>query len=290
MRALRIPCMHSPGPVWFLIAALPLVVFLVLLGCGGSEETDPTAVVLGETTFVFVANPVVNEIDDTDVGPPGDVHADIAIDSDDGRGTITDERGLAVLADVEPGQRSLAFDGSGLAAEHQLEIDDGDLREVAIALEGDRAEVMSLAVFALGGDLVEVPPDTPHGDVEDALGDSGTIVLFEDGLYEGDLDFSGSNVTLFGAGTRGGRVTLDGDITVGGSGNRIRGATITGDLDISGSDVSMSFSRIEGHAEVSGSDSILLFNDFCGDVDIGGSDTAALDNTGLAPLARVDDC
>jgi hypothetical protein len=145
-------------------------------------------------------------------------------------------------------------------------------------------------VFALGGAIVEVTPDTPLADVEAALGRSNTIVFFEDGLYEGDLDFSGSNVTLFGAGRRGGQVIRDGSITVGGSNNRIRGAVITGDLEISGSDGSMSFSRVEGQVDVSGSDSILLFNDFCGEVDIGGSNTVALGNTGLAPLDRLSDC
>jgi hypothetical protein len=264
---------------------------LALCGCGGSDDlVDPAEVIFGETTFLFVVNPVVNDLNDTAVATPGDRRADVRIRSDDGLRGDTDRLGLAVLADVDPGDRLLDFEGGGGYAERELSINDGDLREVAISFDGDRAEVMSLAVFALGGRVIEVTPDTPLADVEDALGDSDTIVFFEDGLYEGDLDFSGSNVTLFGAGRRGGRVILDGNITVGGSGNRIRGAIITGDLEISGSNVSLSFSRLEGDVEISGSDSILLFNDFCGGLAIGGSGTAALDNTGVAPLDRLDDC
>jgi hypothetical protein len=260
-------------------------------GCGGSDDlVDPTDIVFGETTFLFVVNPLVNDINDTAVATPGDRRADVRIRSDDGLTGDTDGLGLAVLPDVEPGERLLDFDGGGARAELGLSINDGDLREVAVSLDGDRAEVMSLAVFALGGSIVDVTPDTPLDDVESALGDSDTIVFFADGIYEGDLDFSGSNVTLFGAGPRGGQVILDGNITVGGSGNRIRGAIITGDLEISGSDVSMSFSRLEGNVEISGSDTILLFNDFCGNVSISGSGTAALDNTGLAPLDRLDAC
>jgi hypothetical protein len=261
------------------------------IACGGSDDlVDPSDIVFGETTFLFVVNPTVNDVNDTAVATPGERRADVRIRSDDGLRGDTDGLGLAVLPDVEPGDRLLDFDGGGARAELGLAIDDGDLREVAVSLDGDRAEVMSLAVFALGGRIIEVRPDTPLSEVEDALGDSDTIVFFQDGNYAGDLDFSGSNVTLFGAGPRGGRVILEGNITVGGSGNRIRGATITGDLEISGSEVSMSFSRVEGDVELSGSDSILLFNDFCGAVSISGSNTAALDNTGLTPLARLDDC
>jgi hypothetical protein len=264
---------------------------LALGGCGGGGgDIDPTEVEFGSTTFLFVVNPTINDINDRSTPSPGSARGGVRIEADDGTGDETGDLGLAVLAEVEPGERALAFDGSGIGADLGLSIGDGDLREVAVALDGDRAEVMSLAVFALGGALVEVTPDTPLADVEAALGRSNTIVFFEDGLYQGDLDFSGSNVTLFGAGRRGGQVILDGSITVGGSGNRIRGAVITGDLEISGSDGSMSFSRVEGQTQVSGSDSILLFNDFCGDVDIGGSNTAALDNTGLAPLDRLPDC
>ena len=262
------------------------------LGCGGSGDgdIDPTEVEFGETTFLFVVNPTINDVNDRSTPAPGAPRGGVWIEADDGVGGETDDLGLTVLPDVEPGARQLSLDGSGAAADIDLDIDEGDLREVAIAFEDGRAEIMSLAVFALGGTIVEVTPETPHAEVESALGDSDTIVFFEDGYYEGDLDFSGSGVTLFGAGTRGGEVTLDGNITVGGSDNRIRGAIITGDLEISGSNGSMSFSLVEGRTEVSGSDSILLFNDFCGEVDIGGSNTIALDNTGLEPLERLDLC
>lgn len=259
-------------------------------GCGGGGETNPTDVEFGETTFVFVVNPIVNDVDDRATPEPGSARSGVQIDGDDGSASETDDRGLAVFADVEPGQREIALAASGEEAAVDLDIEDGDLREVALAFEDGRAEVMSEAVFPLGGSLIEVTPETPLDEVEDALGESDTIVFFEGGRYEGDLDFSGSNVTLFGAGAEGGEVVLDGSITVGGSGNRIRGAIITGDLEISGSEGSMSFSRVDGDTEVSGSDSILLFNDFCGEVEIGGSETAALDNAGLAPVEAPSDC
>jgi hypothetical protein len=266
--------------------------FGMAAGCGNGDDTngDPTEVTLGETTFVVVANPTVNDANDTTVPAPGTARPDVLVDVDLGPAVHTDVDGVAVLAPVEAGSRTLTLSGGGIDGFLVEGIADMDLVELAIAGEGDRVERMARVVYAFGAQVVELSADTPIDEVNDALSASDQIVLLEGGTYEGDLEFSGSNVTLFGEGVGGGRVFIDGHVEVGGSGNRIRGATITGDLDVSGSDFGMSFSRVEGDVVISGSTVTLLQSDFCGSVDVSGSDLVALGNAGMPPLADPTDC
>jgi hypothetical protein len=260
-----------------------------LAACGGGER-DPIDVVFGETTIVAVLNPVVNDVNEEDVPIPGAERAGVLIASDDGPDDVTDAGGVAVLTEVRAGSRTLALSGDRIDAVLAFEIDDGDLREVAIAADGDFASAMSVVVWAVGNDVVEITPDMSNAAVNQALADSGSVVFFAGGIYTGDLVFAGSDVTLFGEGPQGGRVILDGNVTIEGSGNRIRGATITGDLDIPGSGVSVSFTRVDGQLTMPGSSGVLLYNDFCGPITIEGSGVTALDNTGMAPLPILDDC
>jgi hypothetical protein len=271
------------------IALAALLLSAALVACGGGGG-DPTDVLFGETTFVVVLNPVVNDINEAPVPAPGTERAGVLVASDDGPDDVTDPGGVATLAGVGAGTRTLALSGAGIDATLGLDIDDGDLREIAIAADGDGAAVMSEVVWAFGNDVVEVTPDMSPAAVNDALAASGSVVFFAGGTYTGDLFFTGSDVTLFGEGPYGGRVILDGNVTIEGSGNRIRGAVITGDLDIPGSGVSVSFTRVEGQLIMAGSSGVLLYNDFCGPVAIEGSGVTALDNTGLAPLPALDDC
>lgn len=263
-----------------------------VLGCGDGDATggDPTEVTLGETAFVTIVNPAVNEANDTTVPAPGANQVDVLVDVDQGPAVHTGTDGVAVLAPVEAGSRTLAVSGGGMDGSLVEGIAEGDLVELAIAGEGDRVERMARVVYAFGAQVVELSADTPVEEVNDALSNSDQIVLLAGGTYEGDLEFSGSNVTLFGEGVGGGQVFIDGNVEVGGSDNRIRGATITGDLDVSGSDFGMSFSRIEGEVILSGSGVTLLRSDFCGSVDISGSELVALGNGGLAPLDHPSEC
>jgi hypothetical protein len=140
---------------------------------------------------------------------------------------------------------------------------------------------MARVVYAFGAQVVEIGPESSASEVNSALSGSNRIVLLSGGIYEGDLDFSGSNVTLFGAGVFCGEVTILGDVTISGSNNRIRGAYIDGELTISGSDVGVSFSTFAGGVDISGSDSVLLENSVCAGLDISGSGTALLGNRGI---------
>lgn len=271
---------------------IPLAMLWLPVGFAacGDVDRDPVDVLFGETTIVAVLNPVVNDGNEEPVPIPGAERAGVLIASDDGRDDVTDPGGIATLAEVTAGSRNLTLSGDQIDADLALAIDDGDLREVAIAADGDVASAMSVVVWAFGNDVVEVTPDMGNAAVNEALAASGSVVFFTGGIYTGDLVFAGSDVTLFGEGPHGGRVVLDGNVTIEGSGNRIRGATITGDLDIPGSGVSVSFTRVDGQLTMVGSSGVLLYNDFCGPISIEGSGVTALDNSGMAPLPILDDC
>jgi hypothetical protein len=258
----------------------------LLVGCGGDTITDPTAVTLGETTFVFVLNPVVNEANEALVPEPGPARSDVDIAVTGGPSGTTEAAGVLVLGTVAAGTRTVGVtDPLGNTGQVALTIDEQDLREVAVALDGSGAEVMAEVVYRFGGEVVEITPAMSIVDVNNALARSNVIVLLQSGSYTGDLEFSGSNVTLFGEGARGGNVTIVGNVTVSGSSNRIRGARISGNVEISGSDAGVSFSTVTGETTISGSDTVLLNNAFCGPVEIGGGGTFALGNAGLDPIA-----
>jgi hypothetical protein len=249
------------------------------LACGDSV-TDPTDVEYGETTFVVLVNPVVNDDNEAQVPPPGGTQAGVGVSVDGGPSGTTGTGGVVVLSPVNPGARTLTVGGEDVT----VSIADQDLREVAIARTGDSAVVMANVQYAFGGQVVEITPSMTLAEVNDALAQSNTIVFFRAGTYTGDLSFSGSNVTLFGEGVTGGTVTIDGNVTVAGSANRIRGARITGTLSVPGSDVGISFSRVVGDVEIDGSDTVLLNNAFCGTVTVSGGNLTALGNAGMAPL------
>jgi hypothetical protein len=211
---------------------------------------------------------------------PGGVRSGVSVSVDGGPSGTTDANGVVVLADVEPGTRTISLSGSGLSGELSVSIADKDLREVAVALAAGGAEVMADVRYAFGGQVVEVTPSMSVPEVNDALAQRNTIVCFNAGTYTGDLVFSGSNVTLFGQGTQGGQVTPNGSIEVGGSANRIRGARMTSDLSVPGSHFGFSFSRVAGAFDLSGSNAVLLNNGFCGTITISGSGTTALGNAG----------
>lgn len=80
------------------------------------------------------------------------------------------------------------------------------------------------------------------------------VVFIRCGTYVGNLDFSGSRVTLFGEGVLGGAVVLAGDVTVTGSDS----AYITGALTMRTSKVGLAFSRVDGAVSAEGSDGMLV--------------------------------
>lgn len=248
--------------------------------CSSDSPTE-LEVTFGETTLVVLVNPVVNDDSEISVPLPGSEQSGVAVSAAGGASGSTDAVGVVVLSPVEPGTQTLSVGGG----EVTVSILDGDLREMAVALDGGVASVMADVEYALGGQVVEITPSMSLAEVNAALSESNTIVFFRSGTYAGDLEFSGSNVTLFGEGPTGGTVVLDGNVTVDGSFNRIRGARITGTLSVPGSDVGISFSRVSGDVQIDGSGTTLLANAFCGPVTVTGSGLTALGNAGMAPLS-----
>ncbi|MBI2536085.1 MAG: hypothetical protein HYW06_03790 [Gemmatimonadetes bacterium] len=261
-----------------------LLIMLAALACG--DGTGPTDVPFGVTTFVVLANPIVNDLNEATVPTPGTTRSGVNVSVAGGPSGSTDANGVVVLSPITAGTKTMSLSGGGASGQVSVSIADQDLREVAVALSGNTAQLMANVLYAFGGTVVEIAPSMSLAEVNDALSQSNTIVFFKAGTYTGDLQFSGSNVTLFGEGSQGGSVTLSGNVTVGGSANRIRGARITGNLSVPGSDFGMSFSRVVGTFDLSGSNGALLNNGFCSTVTISGSGTRLLGNAGLAPIPK----
>ncbi len=246
-----------------------------------SDSPTELEVTLGETTFVVLVNPVVNDDNQAAVPTPGSAQSGVSVSVAGGPSGSTNTTGVVVLSPIEPGTKTLSVGGSDVT----VGISDQDLREVAVALDAGSASVMANLQYAFGGTVVEITPSMSLTEVNAALSQSNTIVFFRAGTYTGNLEFSGSNVTLFGEGPTGGAVTLNGDVTVDGSANRIRGARITGSLTVPGSNVGVTFSRVVGALTIDGSDATLLNNAFCGTITINGGGLTALGNAGMAPIA-----
>jgi pectin methylesterase-like acyl-CoA thioesterase len=179
----------------------------------------------------------------------------------------------------------VTFSAGTASGQLSLEIAQGDLREIAVALDGSGAGSMANVLYAFGGTVLEITPAMTNAEVNAALSGSNQIVFLQSGTYQGDLNFSGSNVTLFGEGSQGGSVVINGNVTVSGSFNRLRGARITGSLSIPGSGAGISYSSVGGALTLDGSNAVLLNNAFCGAATVSGSGLLALGNAGLAPLA-----
>lgn len=267
--------------------AVTLLLTLAAASCG--DSTDPIDVPYGETAFVVLVNPAVNDENDVDVPPPGGTKAGVTVAVQDGPSAGTNAAGVAVLAPVAAGARVVTLDGPD-DGQLNLSIVAGDLREVAVALDASGAETMAEIGYQFGASVVELSPGMTVAQVNEALAASNSVVFMRAGTYTGDLVFSGSNVTLFGEGATGGTVTLQGNVVVSGSQNRIRGARITGDLSVPASNFGMSFTRVGGTTTVSGSSSVMLANEFCGAVTVTGSGAQLLGNAGLAPIAAPAGC
>lgn len=268
---------YTHGLAW----AMPLA---VALGCGGDGPTDPPDVVYGETTVVYLMNPVVNDVNVAVVPPPGTARSGVQVTVTNGPSGTTGTNGDLSLAPIPTGARPVSFSAGSTTGELSLDIIEGDLREIAVALDGAGAGTMADVRYIFGGAVVEITPTMTNAEVNAALSGSNLIVFMRSGTYTGDLNFSGSNVTLFGEGSQGGSVTINANVTVSGSGNRLRGARITGNLSVPGSGAGISYTRVDGALNVDGSNAVLLNNAFCGTAAVPGSGVLALGNAGLAPV------
>jgi hypothetical protein len=264
---------------------IPAAMLLIsVLACGGDGPTDPPDAVYGETTVVYVLNPVVNDVNAVVVPTPGTSRSGVQIAVTAGPSGTTGASGDLALAPVPTGARAVSFSAGSAAGQLTLDILEGDLREIAVALDGAGAGAMADIRYIFGGTVVEITPTMTIAQVNAELAGSNLIVFLRAGTYTGDLNFSGSNVTLFGEGSQGGGVTINGNVTVSGSGNRLRGTQITGSLSVVGSGAGISYSSVEGAVSVEGSNTVLLNNAFCGTAAVTGSGALALGNAGLAPV------
>jgi hypothetical protein len=216
------------------------------------------------------------------VPTPGPTMAGVTLTTDDNVTATTGANGIAVLAPVTAGTRTITMSGAIASGTFTVTIVDRTLREVAIAAQPGSAQVM-IDVDYKTDQAFQVSPAMSTSEVNNVLAVSDRVVFFAGGHYTGDLVFAGSRVTLFGEGVLGGNVVLDGSVTVSGSDSRIRGAHITGSLTIPASKVGLSFSRVDGTVISQGSDGMLLANALCGTETVTGSGTYVLGNSGAAP-------
>ena len=254
-------------------------------GGGTPDANSPTDIPFGTTAIVVVVNPTVNDANaETGLPAPGEVVSGVTLTTDDNVSATTGADGIAVLAPVTAGTRTITVSGAVTGGTFTVTVADGTLREVALATDTGRAELM-VDVDYKADQAFEVSPTMSNAEVNDILAVSDRVVFFKGGSYAGDLTFGGSRVTLFGEGVLGGNVTLDGNMTVTGSDSRIRGARITGSLTIPASKVGLSFSRVDGTVTSEGSDGMLLANALCGSETITGSGTIVVGTRGASPIA-----
>jgi hypothetical protein len=263
----------------------------LLIACGSDgdkpqpDANNPTDIAFGTTAIVVVVNPTIN---DANVKPglpaPGAIVSGVTLTTDDGVRATTGADGIAVLAPVTPGTRTVTVSGAVTGGSFNVLVADMTLREVALATDTGRAELM-VNVDYKADQAFEVDATMSNAEVNDILAVSDRVVFFKGGSYAGDLTFGGSRVTLFGEGVLGGKVSLDGNVTVTGSDSRIRGAHVTGALAMPASKVGLSFSRVDGEVTSEGSDGMLLANALCGSETITGSGTVVIGNRGASPIA-----
>ena len=263
---------------------LPHALLVVLVAaCGGGDDgIDPTDVRFGDTALVVVVNPAINDGNRRPAPTPGSARAGVTVRSDDGISDTTGADGIAVLAPLSAGARTIAVSGGGIDGTFTVMMGTGELREVALAAEATRAELM-LDIDYKTDRVIEISPAMSNAQVNEALRVSDRVVFLAGGVYTGDLEFSGSRVTLFGEGALGGAVTLQGNVMMSGSDSRIRGARITGNLSIPASGTGLSFSRVDGRTTAAGSDTTLLANALCGGATITGSGSFSVGNAGVPP-------
>lgn len=253
-------------------------------GSGTPDANSPTDIPFGTTAIVVVVNPAINDANaKTGLPAPGNVVSGVTLTTDDNVSATTGADGIAVLAPVTPGTRTITVSGAVSGGTFTVLVADKTLREVALATDNGRAEIM-VNVDYKADQAFEVSPTMSSAEVNNILAVSDRVVFFQGGNYVGDLTFAGSRVTLFGEGVLGGKVMLQGNMTVTGSDSRIRGAHISGSLTMPASKVGLSFSRVDGAVTSEGSDGMLLANALCGSESITGSGTVVVGNKGAAPI------
>jgi len=251
--------------------------------CGDDPDTiDPADVRFGVTALVVMINPAINAGSRAPVPAPGATRAGIMVADQDGPAAVTDESGVAVLAPMPSGVRTILVTGDGIAGSFDVLMGPGSLREAAVAAEGERVELMTTLDYAPDR-IMELSPALTAAQVNDELHVSDRIVFLTGGVYTGDLELTGTRVTLFGEGVFGDKVTIQGNVKLSGSDSRIRGAHITGTLTMPANSTGLILSRVDGGTTVTGTDALVLQNALCGGASITGPGVFALGNRGVEP-------
>lgn len=100
---------------------------LVALACGDDEVTPPPLELrFGETTFVVLVNPAVNDANAEPLPQPGTTRSGVTVSVDGGPSVTTDANGVAVLAPVAAGIRTISLSGGGLSGTVSVSIANRD--------------------------------------------------------------------------------------------------------------------------------------------------------------------
>jgi hypothetical protein len=251
--------------------------------CGDDapDTIDPADVRFGVTALVVMINPPINAGSRGPLPAPGTARAGIMVADQDGPAAATDENGIAVLAPMPSGVRTILVTGGGIGGSFDVLIGPGSLREAAVAAEGERVEIMTTLDYAPDR-IMELSPALTAAQVNDELHVNDRIVFLTGGVYTGDLDLTGRRVTLFGEGVFGDKVTIQGNVKLSAD-SRIRGVHITGTLTMPANSSGLILSRVDGGTTVTGTDALVLQNALCGGATITGPGVFALGNRGVAP-------
>src|SRR3990167_5284302 len=150
----------------------PVLLCLVMLsacgddGGGGTPDANsPTDVAFGTTAIVVVVNPTVNDANaKTGLPAVGSVVSGVTLTTDDNVTATTGADGIAVLAPVTAGTRTITVSGAVSGGTFTVMVADKTLREVALATDNGRAEVM-VSVDYKADQAFEVSPTMTNAEV-----------------------------------------------------------------------------------------------------------------------------
>lgn len=279
--------MDRPRPACPALLSLSALLAAGAGACGDDDPNiiDPADLRFGITTLVVVVNPPLNDGNRVVLPVPGALRGGLTVADSNGPAATTDDSGVAVLAPMPSGIRTILVSGGGaggIDGSFDVTIGPGALREVGVAADGPRVELMTSVEHAPDR-IMELSPAASADKLTAALGVSDRVVFLTAGVYTSDLDLATSRVTLFGQGALGGQVTIQGNVRLSAADTRLRGVHVTGTLTVPANSTAVSFSRVDGSTKVSGTDPIILANELCGGAAITGPGAFALGNRGVAP-------
>jgi len=120
------------------------------------------------------------------VPTPGTTQSGVQVAVTDGPSGTTESTGDVVLAPIAAGAQTVSFTSTEGSGQLGLDIAEGDLRELAVALDATGAATMANVLYAFGGTVVEITPTMTNAGVNAALSGSNLIVFLRAGTYQGN--------------------------------------------------------------------------------------------------------